>query len=151
MAMTCLETIPDIRNWDIKILATDIDTGMLEKSATGEYNESDMEPVPPGMVNRYVTFDKKTGKACMGKELKQLITFKQLNLIEDWPFKGPFDAVFCRNVVIYFDKDTQKVLFNKIADRMKPDSWLYIGHSETLNNICKRFSLLGKTTYQRVP
>lgn len=150
MAMTCLEAIKDIERWDIKILATDIDTGMLAKSASGEYNENELEPIPVGLRNRYVVEDRKTGGGRMSDALKKLITFKQLNLIENWPFKGPFDAVFCRNVVIYFDKDTQKTLFDKIADRMKLQGHLYIGHSETLHSVSKRFSLCDKTTYLRV-
>ena len=150
MAMTGLESIPDIARWDIKILATDIDTGMLAKSAAGEYNESELEPIPAALRTRYINYDKKTGMGRMNDALKKLITFKPLNLIEPWPFKGPFDAVFCRNVVIYFDKNTQKELFDKIADRMKPQGWLYIGHSETLHSVSKRFKLCDKTTYQRV-
>lgn len=68
----------------------------------------------------------------MSEELKALIAFKSLNLLESWPMKGLFDAIFCRNVVIYFDKPTQAKLFNRMADLMVPDGWLYIGHSENL-------------------
>lgn len=149
IAMTCFEAIPDIARWDIKILATDIDTGMLAKSKAGEYPETEVELVPEALRNKY-TVPLGNGKVGMHECLKSIITFKQLNLIHDWPFKGPFDAAFCRNVVIYFNKDTQKQLFAQMADRIKPKGWLYIGHSETLHNISDRFELIGKTIYQRV-
>ena len=70
--------------------------------------------------------------------------------MEEWPMKGPFDVIFCRNVVIYFDKDTQKILFDRYADMLAPDGYLFIGHSESLNGVSDRFKLLGKTTYQRI-
>ena len=81
---------------------------------------------------------------------QSLISFKPLNLLEWWPMKGPFDAVFCRNVVIYFDKPTQAKMFNRMADILKPDGWLYIGHSENLFKVCDRFELVGRTIYRKV-
>ncbi len=150
MAMMCADAIPDFPRWDIKILATDIDTGMLAEAAAGEYSEEDFEPVPTALHNRYTSFDKASGKFKIADSIRQLITFKQLNLIEEWPLKGLFDAVFCRNVVIYFDKDTQKLLFEKIAQRMHLNAPLYIGHSETLHGISPRFKLTEKTAYRKV-
>ena len=149
IALMCLEAIPDIANWDFKILATDIDTKMVAKATAGLYTADEAEPIPASLRNKYTQTDRKTGEVQMGNELRKLITFKQLNLIESWPFKGPFDAVFCRNVVIYFDKDTQRTLFDAIASRTKMEGWLYIGHSERLNGICERYALRGKTLYQR--
>jgi len=78
-----------------------------------------------------------------------LITFKPLNLLEEWPMKGPFDVIFCRNVVIYFDKPTQRRLFNRYADILKPGGWLIVGHSESLQNLTDRFELVGRTIYRR--
>lgn len=149
IAMTCFEAIPDIARWDIKILATDIDTGMLMKSQTGEYSESELDQVPEKLRDKFA-IPLNNGMIRMHDALKKIITFKQLNLIHEWPFKGLFDAVFCRNVVIYFNKDTQKQLFAQMADHIKPHGWLYIGHSETLHNISDQFNLIGKTIYQRV-
>ena len=83
-------------------------------------------------------------------ELKQSISFKQLNLLGDWPMRGKFDAVFCRNVVIYFDKDVQRVLFDRIADLMTPRGWLFIGHSESLFRVSNRFENLGRTIYRKL-
>lgn len=148
MAMTLRGAIPDLDSWDALILATDIDTNMINTGATGEYNESDVEDVPHSYT-RYIDSlpDKKVG---MSDKLKSLIRFKQLNLLEEWPMKHPFDFVFCRNVVIYFDKPTKEVLFDRMADMMTPGGILYIGHSENLNGISDRFELIGRTTYQRV-
>lgn len=150
MALTCLEAIPDIDQWDVKILATDIDTNMLAKGSAGLYPEPDAEPVPPALRQRYL-MPAGGGQVQVHERARKLISFKPLNLIGEWPFKGPFDAVFCRNVVIYFDKDTQRTLFGRMADYVKPGHWLYIGHSESLHNISDRFELRGKTTYQRAP
>ena len=81
----------------------------------------------------------------MSDDLRSLITFKQLNLMHDWPFNGPFDLMFCRNVVIYFNKDTQRELFARYADVLADDAHLFIGHSESLNKVSDRFNLLGQT------
>ena len=80
----------------------------------------------------------------------KLITFKQLNLLHPWPMKGPFDVIFCRNVIIYFNKDTQRKLFDRYASMLAPDGYLFVGHSETLHKVTDRFNLLGKTIYERV-
>ena len=80
---------------------------------------------------------------------RQTIAFKLLNLIGPWPVKGPFDAIFCRNVAIYFDKPTQGVLFNRLGQVLAPDGFLYIGHSENLQAVSSGFRLVGKTVYQR--
>ena len=82
--------------------------------------------------------------------LKGLIAFKHLNLQEAWPMRGPFDAIFCRNVVIYFDKPTQVVLFNRMAELLAVGGWLYIGHSENLSQVSDRFELVGRTIYRKV-
>jgi len=89
-------------------------------------------------------------KIQMSDHLRSLVSFKPLNLLSDWPMSGPFDVVFCRNVVIYFDKPTQAQLFSRIADLLKPNGWLYIGHSENLFKVCDRFELVGRTTYRKL-
>jgi chemotaxis protein methyltransferase CheR len=86
----------------------------------------------------------------MAPALKQIIRFKPLNLLDPWPMRGKFDAIFCRNVVIYFDKDTQRKLFNRYAEFLKPEGWLFIGHSESLFRVSDQFRHLGRTTYRKV-
>ncbi len=149
IAMTVKSAIKDMKTWDARILATDIDTNMLNTGMAGEYADEQYENIPPNYRSD-VTRTKKNERIQMSDALKAMIAFKQLNLLESWPMKGPFDAVFCRNVVIYFDKPTQAKLFNRMADLIKPDGWLYIGHSENLFKVCDRFELVGRTIYRRV-
>ncbi|MDX2073362.1 MAG: protein-glutamate O-methyltransferase [Alphaproteobacteria bacterium] len=149
IAMMIKAGFKDWKSWDAKILATDIDTNMLGTGMEGEYASEQYENIPPSCRSDVQKLAK-TDKIRMSDELKSMIAFKPLNLLESWPMKGPFDAVFCRNVVIYFDKPTQAKLFNRIADLIKPDGWLYIGHSENLFKVCDRFELVGRTIYRKV-
>lgn len=149
IAMTVKSAFKDIKSWDARILATDIDTNMLNTGMEGEYAAEQYDNIPSayrGDVSRL----EKQERIRMSDDLKALIAFKHLNLLESWPMKGMFDAVFCRNVVIYFDKPTQAKLFNRIADLIVPDGWLYIGHSENLFKVCDRFELVGRTIYRKV-
>jgi chemotaxis protein methyltransferase CheR len=82
-------------------------------------------------------------------ELRNLITFKQLNLMHEWPVRGPFDAIFCRNVIIYFDKDTQRALFERMAALQRPGDMLFLGHSESLYRVSDKYELVGRTVYRR--
>jgi chemotaxis protein methyltransferase CheR len=151
IAMTLHDAVADIAKWDAKILATDIDTNMLAKCVEGEYRADQEEDIPAGYRGKFVVkSSRKSDVITMSDTLKKMITYKQLNLLHDWPMKGPFDVIFCRNVVIYFDKETQKVLFDKIAEMLKPDGILYIGHSESLFNVSDRFELIGRTIYRRI-
>lgn len=149
MAMTMKHALPELHKWDAKILATDIDSNMLSIGMTGEYKTSDLEQLP-GHCQQFVQSGSKPQTVRMRSDLKSLITFKQLNLLEPWPMKGPFDAIFCRNVVIYFDKPTKQRLFDRMANILPLGGWLYIGHSENLHGISDRFELVGRTIYRRV-
>lgn len=151
IAMTLLDAIPNIASWDAKILATDIDTGMLEKCKKGEYSIDMLDDIPAIYRKRFVVKSNKDKKIMtMSDSLKKILTFKQLNLLHNFPMKGPFDVIFCRNVVIYFDKPTQIDLFNCMADLLKPDGIIYLGHSESLFKVSDRFKLEDKTTYRRI-
>lgn len=149
IAMILKSALKGAGTWDAKILATDIDTNMLHIGESGEYSVSEFENIPAPYRG---DIKKMAGKEriLMSEELKQYIAFKPLNLLESWPMKGPFDVVFCRNVVIYFDKPTQQKLFHRIADILKPGGWLYIGHSENLFKVSDRFELMGRTIYRRI-
>lgn len=135
-----------------KILATDIDTNMLNRGSSGQYRDEDYNAIPE-RYRRYVKPLKRDGEEgiIMAPALRKLISFNQLNLLDNpWPMRGAFDIIFCRNVVIYFDKETQKTLFNRYASAMKDNGWLFIGHSESLFKVTDRFKLHGKTIYRKV-
>jgi chemotaxis protein methyltransferase CheR len=148
IAMTLKGAIPDIAACDVRILATDIDSNMLRTGSNGEYGINDVENVP--VAYKHMIGRGMGGKIHMPTELKQMVTFKTLNLLNPWPMKGPFDAIFCRNVVIYFDKPTKQRLFDRMADLLQLGGLLYIGHSENLLGISDRFESIGRTIYRRI-
>ncbi len=149
LAMILRDFKPSLAAWDVKILATDLDTNVVAHASAGQYDEDRIKSIPASYRNRYVTMEA-DGRGQMAPELRSLITFKPLNLLEAWPMRGPFDVIFCRNVVIYFDKATQRRLFDRYAEMLRPDGWLIVGHSESLMNITDRFDLVGRTIYRRV-
>lgn len=147
IAMTLHMGLPRVGDWDARILATDIDTNMLDRGVAGIYPGEQAKTIPQAAKKLY---RQQSGDIHMSGELQRLIAFKYLNLLESWPMKGAFDAIFCRNVVIYFDKETQRKLFARIAERLHPGGWLYIGHSENLFKVSDRFELCGRTIYRRI-
>lgn len=138
-----------IQNWDVRILATDLDSNCVATGTEGIYSPERVETVP-AEYKKYIKKSKKTGQVRIADSVRQLIRFKQLNLLHQWPMKGPFDLIFCRNVVIYFDAETQKALFDRYANILQPNGHLFIGHSENLSKVCNRFESLGRTMYQRL-
>ncbi len=149
IAMTMLRALPPHEAWDALILATDLDTTMVATGRKGLYEIEKVAPVPLDIRRRFISkID--DGIVEMAQELKQVTRFRQLNLLEPWPMRGHFDMIFCRNVVIYFDKDTQRMLFDRFADILKPDGWLFIGHSESLFRVSDRFRHLGRTSYRKL-
>jgi chemotaxis protein methyltransferase CheR len=150
IAMTLRDNM-DLAGWDCKILATDLDSKVLEKGSQGVYGLERIESLPESIKRKWFMFDKNHPDIVKVKsDLQTLIRFKRLNLLEKWPMKGPFDVIFCRNVVIYFNEETQAVLFDKYADMLKTGGYLIIGHSESLNRVCTRFKPIGKTIYQKI-
>jgi chemotaxis protein methyltransferase CheR len=151
IAMVCKEIIPATGGWDVKILATDIDSNVLATAQQGIYNAERVQGMSPQRLQRW--FQKGQGSHAglvrVVPEVQQLITFRQLNFMHAWPIRGPFDVIFCRNVVIYFDKATQRQLFERFADLLDARGHLFVGHSESLFKVTNRFELLGKTIYRR--
>ena len=151
IAMTLAASMRDLNHWDARILATDIDTETLKKGTAGVYDIRDSKGIPAAMRSKYVRTMRADKTRCsMSQMLRTLVTFKPLNLLDPWPMKGPFDIVFCRNVVIYFSKDTQRELFDRFADLIRIGGFLYIGHSESLYKVSNRFKIAGQSIYQRV-
>ena len=151
LAMAVCETVLDQPGWNVKLLATDLDTQVLSTARAGMYAEDRVRTVSRERLRRF--FRRGTGanagKVQVTPELQRLIAFNQLNLMESWPMRGPFDVIFCRNVVIYFDKPTQARLFERFADLLSSDGTLFVGHSETLNKVTDRFELVGQTMYRK--
>lgn len=152
IAMTVLETLPDPNRWDVRILATDLDSEVLERARRGIYPAERTAAVAPERLQRFFVERQEAGVACrqVAPQVAALVTFKQLNLIHPLPMKGPLDAIFCRNVVIYFDKETQRELFARIARLQRPGDLLFLGHSESLFKVCDSYGLIGKTIHRRV-
>ncbi|MCP5160348.1 MAG: protein-glutamate O-methyltransferase [Hahellaceae bacterium] len=142
--------VMDTQRWDCKILATDLDSNVLSHGSNGVYDIQRIETVDMAQRQRWFFKDASGETVKVKPAIQKTISFKRLNLIEDWPMKGPFDIIFCRNVVIYFNKDTQRQLFDRFADILVDGGYLCIGHSETLNRVTDRFKALGHTIYQKI-
>jgi chemotaxis protein methyltransferase CheR len=151
IAITLLEAIAGQGRWDAKILATDISTSMLETARKGVYNKERVGPVPLLQRNKYLTLRQKNGRKLfeVGKSLRDAVIFKYLNLQQDWPITGPLDFIFCRNVMIYFDKPTQQHLISRFWDLLDSGGILFTGHSESLTGIKHRFSYIQPTIYMK--
>lgn len=134
--------------FDAKILATDVDTTALTIARAGSYSRDEVEDAP--LAYRQQMFDMTTPKDryVIQPAMRALVVFKQLNLIGSWPMQGPFDAIFLRNVAIYFDHETQVRLFDRIATLMAPHALLFIGHSESLSGVTTRLVPAGRTSYR---
>ena len=149
IAMTIREIIPESKDWDIKILATDLDTNVLAHAATGVYSLEKTNNLDKSHLKRW--FMRGRGEQSdaikIRPELQSMITFRQLNLMHEWPMRNQFDIIFCRNVVIYFDKPTQKVLFARYHNVLDDAGHMFIGHSETMFKVSEDFKLIGNTTY----
>jgi len=146
IALSLLEAWPELRRWDFKILATDIDTAVLARAATGIYPESEVAGLAP---ERARLFERLAGgRVRVPPAAASIVSFKPLNLMAAWPMRGPFEAIFCRNVTIYFDKPTQGEVFARLGGMLAPGGFLYIGHSENLGTGAAGFRLVGKTIYQ---
>lgn len=150
LAMTAIDAFGTFKP-PVEIFASDIDTNVLAKAAAGIYDLDRVSKLSGDKLKRF--FLKGTGaregQAKVRPELRQLITFRQLNLLNaQWPIKSPFDAIFCRNVMIYFDKDTQYKILKKFVPLMEPHGLLFAGHSESLFHASDLFRLRGQTVYE---
>jgi chemotaxis protein methyltransferase CheR len=146
IGMDLLGAFPELKRWDFKILATDIDTAVIAKAARGIYPENELSGLSGERARPFQKLN--DGTVQVPQAARELVSFKPLNLIAEWPMKGPFDAIFCRNVAIYFDKPTQGAVFGRFGKLLAPEAFLYIGHSENLGSGGEGFRLVGKTIYQ---
>ena len=147
MAMTILTAMPDAAERDVKILASDIDPMVTARGRAAEYDAQTIAPVPDDMRRKFI--EPAGSMYRMSAAVRSLVTFRELNLHAPWPMKGQFDAIFCRNVVIYFDPDAQAALWQRFAGALAPDGWLFVGHSERVpTGAGTPFETAGITTYR---
>lgn len=152
LAISLLDAQPDLASkWDVKILATDLDTDVLAKARSGIYTDDRVEGLDKAMVKKWFTKGRGSNenKVRVSPKLAELITFKQLNLLEQWPMRGPFDVIICRNVLIYFDKKTQEKLTKRYYEMLRPGGILILGHSESLSKTQTQYKLLGRTIFEK--
>ncbi|MCK5880994.1 MAG: protein-glutamate O-methyltransferase CheR [Sinobacterium sp.] len=151
IAMTLMKHQAQLAGWDIKILATDIDTNILDKAREGCYLKEKNESLPPGIKKNFFNMGSKTDKTMrINDDVKKMIHFKRLNFLDTWPMKKHYDLIFCRNVIIYFDKETQATILKKFSQRQTAGSHLFIGHSESLYGMDTDYDLIGKAIYKKV-
>lgn len=150
IAMVLMESAAHLaQSWDVRILATDIDTNVLEHARRGVYNGERVEKLDPGRLLRWFDREPEEDRYQVRDAIRQLVSFRDLNLISDWPMKGPFDVIFCRNVVIYFDRETQRNIVGRMEGLQRPGDYLILGHSESLLDISTRYRLVGNTIHRR--
>lgn len=133
---------------NFKILATDLDSNVLNHGRQGIYEVSRVDDLDLDLKKQYFSRNSAGTQVKVRSELKEYIRFNRLNLLADWPMRVKFDVIFCRNVMIYFNKDTQRVLFERFAGQLKSGGYLIIGHSENLVGVNDRFSNIGRTMYR---
>lgn len=151
LAATVLDVCPDATRLDIKILATDVDSVVVEKARKGRYPIDQLDAIVPQYRSKMVDDGTANdGLFGMSPKLRELISFAQLNLMDAWPMRRPFDVIMCRNAAIYFDKATQARLWSRFEQALKPGGYLMIGHSERLSGAAAaHFRSIGITAYQK--
>jgi chemotaxis protein methyltransferase CheR len=150
VAMTAAEVLSAQGSWDFKILATDIDSDVISFAGKGVYPLDRVASLPPERLRSCFQkgSNEHAGKAIVKAHLRASVTFRILNLLHQWPMHGPFDVIFCRNVMIYFDQATRERLVNRFAQMLAPGGYLCIGHSESIHNIAAPVRSVGRTIYR---
>lgn len=151
IAMTVAETIRDGQRWDVKILATDIDSDMVATGAKGVYGEDRIAGISAERQKQWLQRGSGPNASFikMKPQLVNMITFRSLNLLGEWPLQGPFDVIFCRNVMIYFNQATRERLLSRFSRLLAVGGYLCIGHSESIQSHDLPYRLVGGTVYCR--
>lgn len=149
IAMTVLDALPEAAQLNIRILATDVDPAILARAREARFSADEVRPIPDRMKS-WALGPVEAGDHRIAPKVTQMVRFAELNLMQDWPVRGPFDAIFCRNVAIYFDKPTQARLWQRFAGLLAPGGLLFIGHSERLGGPAEpSFTSVGTTAYRK--
>lgn len=154
IAMTLGEALGAGVPCDVKILASDIDTDILARAAAGVYAVEQVGPIPKPLLARYFLRGSagQAGLVRVRPELQAMIRFRRINFLDEpWPIRTSFDVIFCRNVLIYFDRPTQQRILERLVGLLKADGLLFLGHSESIHGLLKGLAHLGHTIYQRMP
>jgi chemotaxis protein methyltransferase CheR len=152
LAVAVREAFPAHESWDVRILATDIDTRVLAHAEAGEYSAEQAERIPSELLHRYFYQGEgdNAGHVRAKPILKSLVRFRRLNFMDaSWPMRGLFDAIFCRNVIIYFDRATQRKLIERMTHLLRPGGYLFLGHSESLIDTRAGLRHTSQSVYQR--
>lgn len=152
IAITVLDHLDIPLRWDVRILATDISTRVLEKAKQGMYEKGKLDGFPQEIIKTHFVCSRETNTTYYkAKEhLRKMVLFGRLNLMDEhFPFKGQFDFIFCRNVMIYFDKATQGELVSKFHKYLAPGGCLFIGHSESLSGVPNSLEYIQPTVYRK--
>ncbi len=152
LAMTVRDAVRAERRWRTTVLATDIDTEVLQRAGAGVYGAERTQGLAEDLRQRHFLRGRGAfeGSVRVRREVRELVTFRRLNLVSDgWPIQTQFDVIFCRNVIIYFTRETQRALFERMAHALAPHGYLMVGHSETLHWLADLFEPVGPTIYRR--
>jgi chemotaxis protein methyltransferase CheR len=153
LVMTLLDAFPDMAARDIRVLATDISQRMLDKARAAVYGKEQVESLPLPFITRFFDSvpDGRSRIYRIRPEVRSLIHFARLNLMDEWPMSGKFDVIFCRNVMIYFDRPVQRDLIRRFHSILKPDGHLIVGLSESLASVAMTFRYVQPAVYRRIP
>ena len=145
------EAIQDLALWDIRLLATDLSSRMLEQGRRGIYDADHLRDVPPLLVSKYFTCieTNPVRRYRVLEPLRRQVNFARLNLMGEWPMRGPFDVIFCRNVMIYFDKPSQEKLIDRFWRLLRPEGHLFVGHAESLAGSHHKFRYVQPAIYMK--
>jgi len=151
LAILLMENLPHIKSRDVRILATDISAKMLDKARRAVYEEGTLRDVPRLLLQKYfIKHRKQHPLAYQVKDnVSSMVQLAWLNLMDSWPMRGPFNVIFCRNVMIYFDSPTQQNLINRFWELLEPGGYLFVGHSESLSAISHKFQYIRPATYRK--
>ncbi len=151
IAISLMENLKGVESKDVLILATDISTRMLEKVKDAFYSEEHIRDLPKAFQRKYFIKVQKNPSVFykVKDNVRSMVRVAWLNLMEKWPMKGTFNVIFCRNVMIYFDRPTQEKLINRFYDYLEPGGHLFVGHSEGLSRVKHNFNYVNPATYRK--
>jgi len=150
IASTLMNKVSALSHWDVRILATDLDTNMLEKGRSGIYGINALQGIPDDYLGVFkASTTQKNDQLIINPIIKNLVHFKKLNLLHQWPMQKKYDVIFCRNVLIYFDAETKASLVKRYSEMLLPGGILFLGHSESLLKDTCNLSLIGRTAYRK--